>query len=58
LGIGKPAHKEMVEGYVLESFSAEEMKLVPSIASKAGEAVAEVVLSGIQAAMCKYHVKT
>jgi PTH1 family peptidyl-tRNA hydrolase len=58
LGIGKPAHKEMVEEYVLESFSAEEIKLLSSITSKAGESVAEVALSGIQAAMCKYHVKT
>lgn len=58
LGIGKPVRKEMVEDYVLQPFSSAEMKLLPSVISKAGEAVAEIVLSGIQTAMCKYNVKT
>ena len=58
LGIGKPAHKAMVEAYVLESFTTEEMQWLPQVISEASDAIAEAVSEGIQAAMRKYHGKT
>jgi PTH1 family peptidyl-tRNA hydrolase len=58
LGIGKPVSKEMVNGYVLESFTGDEMKILPGIVSRACDAVAEIVLSGAQSAMCKFNVRT
>lgn len=56
-GIGRPARKSMVEGYVLEPFSGEQMATVPRLTLKAGEAVADILSSGIQAAMDKHHGK-
>ncbi len=58
LGIGKPVFKEMVEGYVLESFTEGEMKILPGIVSRASDAVVEVISSGAQSAMCKFNVRT
>jgi peptidyl-tRNA hydrolase len=57
LGIGKPVFKEMVNRYVLESFTEGEMKILPDIVSRACDAVAEVVSSGAQSAMCKFNVR-
>ena len=57
LGIGRPARKTMVEGYVLSPFSDEEMKLLPQLTMNAGEAVEDIISSGIQAAMEKHHGK-
>ncbi|MBA4396294.1 MAG: aminoacyl-tRNA hydrolase [Syntrophus sp. (in: bacteria)] len=57
-GIGKPDRREMVEGYVLSPFSAEEADRLPQLIATATEMLTEVLLSGIQAAMCKYHGKT
>ncbi|MDA8124750.1 MAG: aminoacyl-tRNA hydrolase [Deltaproteobacteria bacterium] len=57
IGIGRPPRKTMVEGYVLSPFSAEEMSCLPRLLSKAGEAVADILSSGIQAAMAKHHEK-
>jgi len=56
-GIGRPARKSMVEGYVLEFFSEEEMKSVSRLIRKAAEAVEDIVSSGVQAAMEKHHRK-
>jgi PTH1 family peptidyl-tRNA hydrolase len=58
LGIGKPDRKEMVESYVLSPFSAEEMNGLPQVITAASEILTEMLSSGIQAAMCKYHGKT
>ena len=55
LGIGKPARKTMVEGYVLEPFSQEEMGCLPQLTTKAAEAVTDILTSGVQAAMEKHH---
>jgi len=57
LGIGKPERKEMVEGYVLESFTDDEMKILPDILTLACDAVVEVISSGTQPAMNKFNVK-
>jgi len=57
IGIGKPPGKEMVEGYVLESFSESEMDIIPHIVKNAVNAVAEIVSSGIHAAMNIYNGK-
>jgi PTH1 family peptidyl-tRNA hydrolase len=54
-GIGRPARKTMVEAYVLESFSEEEMGCLPQLTAKAAEAVTDILTSGIQAAMEKHH---
>ena len=56
-GIGKPARKSMVEGYVLEPFSEEEVKSVSRLIREAAEAVTDIVTSGVQAAMEKHHQK-
>jgi PTH1 family peptidyl-tRNA hydrolase len=57
LGIGKPADKSRVEGYVLEPFNPEELPGLPEIIQTAAEAIEEIILSGIQVAMGKYHKK-
>jgi PTH1 family peptidyl-tRNA hydrolase len=56
-GIGRPARKTMVEGYVLEPFSAEETNDLPQLTQRAAEAVTDIISSGIRAAMEKYHDK-
>jgi PTH1 family peptidyl-tRNA hydrolase len=56
-GIGRPAHKTMIEGYVLESFSKEDALCLPQLTQKAAEAVTDIISSGIRAAMKKHHEK-
>lgn len=58
LGIGKPERREMVESYVLSSFSAEEADRLPKVIDLAVDILTEMLSSGIQAAMCKYHART
>ncbi len=55
LGIGRPARKTMVEGYVLEPFSKEEMGCLSQLTEKAATAVTDILASGIQAAMEKHN---
>jgi PTH1 family peptidyl-tRNA hydrolase len=57
LGIGRPEHKSMVEGYVLSPFSEEETTALPPLLQSAGKAVADIISSGIQAAMEQHHGK-
>ncbi|MBW2647769.1 MAG: aminoacyl-tRNA hydrolase, partial [Deltaproteobacteria bacterium] len=57
LGIGKPVQKEMIEGYVLERFSGEEMKELPNVMARAYDALVEVLSSGTQAAMNKFNLR-
>ena len=57
LGIGKPALKTMVEGYVLEHFSKEEMDYLPKLTTEAAAAVTDILGFGIQTAMEKHHGK-
>lgn len=56
-GIGRPLRKTMVEGYVLERFSEDELKSLPLLTKAAAEAVTDIVSCGIQAAMDKHHGK-
>jgi PTH1 family peptidyl-tRNA hydrolase len=58
LGIGKPERREIVESYVLSPFSSEEMNGLPQVITAAAEILTEMLSSGIQATMCKYHGKT
>lgn len=57
LGIDKPADKSRTEGYVLEKFRKEEAELLPSITELAADAATELITSGMQQAMVKYHTK-
>lgn len=57
LGIGKPTDKSRIEGYVLEPFNSEELPLLPEIIQTAAEAIDEIISSGMQVAMGKYHKK-
>jgi PTH1 family peptidyl-tRNA hydrolase len=57
LGIGKPSDKSRVESYVLEKFETEDSELLESIIRLAAEAATDIVTSGMQQAMAKYHVK-
>lgn len=57
LGIDKPADKSRTEGYVLEKFRKEEAELLPSITELAADAATELIASGMQQAMVKYHTK-
>jgi len=55
LGIGRPADKSRIEGYVLEPFEAEEeIPFLPKVVSGAAEAVEDIVLSGMEKAIAKY----
>ena len=56
-GIGRPQRKSMVEGYVLSPFSEEETTSLPLFLRRAGEAVTDIISSGIQAAMERHHGK-
>lgn len=58
LGIGKPNRREMVESYVLSPFSSEETSQLQQVVNVAAEILTEMLSSGVQAAMCKYHAKT
>lgn len=58
IGIGKPVRKAMVEKYVLSPFTEEEQNKLPGILAVACDVVGEVILSGIEAAMRRYHGKT
>ncbi|HLA04933.1 MAG TPA: aminoacyl-tRNA hydrolase, partial [Syntrophales bacterium] len=58
IGIGKPIRKSMVEKYVLSPFAEEEQNAVPSILAVACDVVGEVILSGVETAMQRYHGKT
>ncbi len=55
VGIGRPQDKTKVEAYVLQPFSDQETDLLPTLIADVGDAVAETISAGIQAAMRKYH---
>jgi PTH1 family peptidyl-tRNA hydrolase len=57
IGIGKPVNKSRIEGYVLDGFEQKEAAELPQIIQLAADAAAEIVLSGMQQAMAKYHAK-
>ncbi len=55
IGIGRPPDNTTVERYVLESFTADEMNVLPLIIETASDAVTAIIASGIQWAMNKYN---
>jgi PTH1 family peptidyl-tRNA hydrolase len=57
IGIGKPPERSMVEKYVLEPFTEDEMKLLPRITASTSDAVTMIISSGIQTAMNHYNEK-
>jgi PTH1 family peptidyl-tRNA hydrolase len=57
LGIGKPLLKEMVENYVLTPFSRGEIEILPDILHRGSTAVAAILSSGAQVAMCRFNVR-
>ena len=57
IGIGKPADKARIESYVLEQFERKEEAIVAPVIQSAADAASEIVLSGIQTTMVKYHTK-
>ena len=57
LGIGKPADKSRIEGYVLEPFGKEELSVLPEIIQWAADAATEIVSSGMQTAIGNYQTK-
>lgn len=57
LGIGKPVLKAMVEDYVLQIFSRDEMDVLPGILRRAADAVVDILASGSQAAMRRFNVR-
>ena len=57
LGIGKPVDKARIESYVLERFIPQEEAELKPIIQSAADAASEIILSGIQIAMVKYHTK-
>jgi PTH1 family peptidyl-tRNA hydrolase len=57
IGIGKPPDKSMVEKFVLETFTDDEMKLLPLITMTASNSVTTIIVSGIQAAMNQYNLR-
>ena len=57
LGIGKPSDKSRIKDYVLQKFDSGETDLLQQIIQLAADAATEIVLSGMQTAMAKYHTK-
>ena len=57
LGIGKPSDKSRIEDYVLQKFDTGETDLLQHIIQLAADAAADIVISGMQTAMAKYHTK-
>lgn len=57
IGIGKPSGKQPVEDYVLQRFGPEESDLLHQSIQIASEATTDIVTSGMQQAMAKYHTK-
>jgi len=57
MGIGKPSDRTPIEDYVLQKFNPDESAQLQQIIQSASEAAAEIVISGMQQAMAKYHTK-
>jgi peptidyl-tRNA hydrolase, PTH1 family len=57
MGIGKPSDRIPVEDYVLQRFGVDESDLLQQSIQIASEAAADIVTSGMQQAMAKYHTK-
>jgi peptidyl-tRNA hydrolase, PTH1 family len=57
MGIGKPSGRQPVEDYVLQRFGQEESDLLHQSIQIASEATTDIITSGMQQAMAKYHTK-
>lgn len=57
MGIGRPTGRMSAEDYVLNRFSAEEMRHLPKVVSAAVAALADILSVGMQAAMNRHNVK-
>jgi PTH1 family peptidyl-tRNA hydrolase len=57
MGIGKPSDRTPVEDYVLQKFNPDESAQLQQIIQSASDAAGEIVESGMQQAMAKYHTK-
>ena len=57
LGIGKPSDESRIEDYVLERFESKEAAELQQIIQLAADAATDIVISGMQTAMAKYHTK-
>lgn len=57
LGISKPENREMIESYVLQQFTEEELQKLPEILEGACDAITLTITSGAHTAMNKYHCK-
>ena len=57
LGIGKPADKSRIEGYVLEPFGKDQISVLQEIIQWAADAATEIVSSGMQTAIGNYQTK-
>ena len=58
LGIGRPHNRVMVEDYVLQPLTQDEMRFLPDIITAANGAVTTIIISGIQTAMNLYNNRT
>ena len=58
MGIGRPAVKRYDRRLRSQPFSRRRMKHLPEIIATAGDAVSDILSSGIQAAMNKYNGRT
>ena len=58
LGIGRPQNRVMVEDYVLQSLTEDEMRFLPDIITTASGAVTTIITYGIQTAMNLYNNRT
>ena len=58
IGIGKPPDRFIVERYVLEQFTNDEVNLLPDITTRVSNAVTMIFSSGIQAAMNQYNERS
>ena len=57
MGIGRPAEKIPSESYVLQSFSAEERKELPTLTAQAGEAIELLLKQGLTTTMNRFNIR-
>jgi PTH1 family peptidyl-tRNA hydrolase len=58
IGIGRPATKQEVRGYVLDSFDAQQETVLDEIVTMAQDAVETLLVKGLSEAMNRFHGKT
>jgi PTH1 family peptidyl-tRNA hydrolase len=58
IGIGRPATKKEVRGYVLDSFGAQQETVLDEVITMAQDAVETLLVKGLSEAMNRFHGKT